>query len=118
MWFAVDHRGEEQSRGTLLALIITYVDDLFYLGPGKVVRMLHEWVTGEWPCSELQWASIHPGVRYLGMEIFQRGTGEYEITQHGYIMDLIRAHALLDAPQTLLPCPKEWMVDNIDPEPE
>ncbi|CAE7684535.1 TY5A, partial [Symbiodinium sp. KB8] len=118
LWYAVDHCGEERARGTLLALIITYVDDLFYMGPTKVVQQLHNWVNREWPCSELQWASTSPGVRYLGMEIFQRESGEYEVTQNGYIMDLIRAHDLTDAPQTLLPCPREWIAEGMDQESE
>ncbi|CAE7938539.1 TY1B-JR1 [Symbiodinium necroappetens] len=118
LWYAVDHCGEEKARGTLLALIITYVDDLFYMGPTKVVQQLHDWVNREWPCSELQWASTLPGVRYLGMEIFQRESGEYEVTQNGYIMDLIRAHDLIDAPQTLLPCPREWIAEGMDQESE
>ena len=118
LWYAIDHCGEERARGTLLALIITYVDDLFYMGPTKVVQQLHDWVNREWPCSELQWASTLPGVRYLGMEIFQRESGEYEVTQNGYIMDLIRAHDLMDAPQTLLPCPREWIAEGMDQESE
>ena len=40
------------------------------------------------------------------------------MTQQGYIMDLIRAHDLLQAPQTLLPCPREWITDDVDQEPE
>ena len=118
LWFAINKEGEEEAHGSLLALLITYVDDLFYVGPERLVRLLHEWVSGTWPCSDLQWASAPEGIRYLGMEIYQRNTGEYAITQRGYIMDLIRAHDLLDKPQTLLPCPKEWVTDEVDPEPE
>ena len=104
--------------GSRLCVIITYVDDLFYVGPEGLVCQLHEWVSAEWPCSELQWAAAPEGIRYLGMEIYQRETGEYAITQQGYIMDLIRAHDLLHSPKTLLPCPKEWVTDDVDPEPE
>ncbi|CAE7198854.1 RE1 [Symbiodinium sp. CCMP2592] len=118
LWYAVDQGGDLQAHGSLLALIITYVDDLFYMGPEGIVKMLHKWVHDQWPCSELQWASVSPGVRYLGMEIFQRETGEYEVTQNGYIMDLIRGHDMLGSPQTLLPCPKEWITDNVDTEAE
>ncbi|CAE7481190.1 RE1 [Symbiodinium sp. CCMP2592] len=115
IWFVVSER---EPQGELQGVIITYVDDLFYLGPPALVEKLHSWVSAEWPCSELQWASVYPGVRYLGMELFQRESGEYEVTQQGYIMDLIRAHDLLEAPQTLLPCPKEWITDAVDPENE
>ena len=118
LWFAVTKQGEEETRGSLLALLITYVDDLFYVGPEGLVRKLHGWVCNEWPCSGLQWAMAPEGIRYLGMEICQRETGEYAITQRGYIMDLIRAHNLTDEPKTMLPCPKEWVTDDVDQEPE
>ena len=45
LWFAVTKQGEEEARGSLLALLITYVDDLFYVGPESLVRKLHEWVS-------------------------------------------------------------------------
>ena len=120
LWFAINDSGEEEGRGTLVALLVTYVDDLFYIGPERLVLEMHNWVSAEWPCSGLQWASDPGGVRYLGMEIFQRESGEYEVTQSGYIMDLdlLRSHDLLHAPQTLLPCPKEWVTDDVDQEPE
>ncbi|CAE7295400.1 TY5A, partial [Symbiodinium sp. CCMP2592] len=118
LWFAINDSGEEEGRGTLVGLLVTYVDDLFYIGPQRLVLAMHGWVKAEWPCSDLQWASDPGGVRYLGMEIFQRESGEYEVAQSGYIMDLLRAHDLLQAPQTLLPCPKEWVTDDVDQEPE
>ncbi|CAE7897047.1 GIP [Symbiodinium microadriaticum] len=118
VWFVVYKSPEEEGDGNLVALLVTYVDDLFYIGPPKLVILLHKWISEEWPCSELQWATAPEGIRYLGMEVYQRESGEYEVTQQGYIMDLLRAHDLLQAPKTLLPCPKEWITDDVDPEPE
>ena len=109
VWFVVYKSPEEEGDGNLVALLVTYVDDLFYIGPPKLVMLLHNRISEEWPCSELQWATAPEGIRYLGMEVYQRESGEYEITQQGYIMDLLRAHDLLQAPKTLLPCPKEWI---------
>ncbi|CAE7216076.1 Cfap91 [Symbiodinium sp. CCMP2592] len=116
LWFVMFQSKDEAPR--LVGLVVTYVDDIFYIGPVKIVEKIHGWVSAEWPCSGLEWASAPEGIRYLGMEVYQRESGEYEVTQQGYIMDLIRAHDLLQAPQTLLPCPKEWITDDVDPEPE
>ena len=78
--------------------------------------MIHAWVLEEWPCSELEWAT--QGTRYLGMEVLQRHSGAFEIHQRGYIMDLLRAHDMVDAPATQRPCPKEWITDDVPEEAE
>ena len=102
----------------LLGCIITYVDDLFYVSVREIVVAVHAWVLEEWPCSPLEWASAVGGTRYLGMEVVQRSSGAFEIHQKGYILDLLRSHGMQDTPGTLLPCPKEWVADDISPEPE
>ena len=109
---------EERNDVELIAMVITYVDDLFYLSDDEVVGMLHGWVQSEWPCSALEWANAEGGARYLGLEVYQRESGEFEVKQEGYILDLVRAHDLMNAPQTLLPCPKEWITEELDAEPE
>ena len=98
--------------------MITYVDDLFYVAEDKLVVVVRAWVLEAWPCSNLEWASATGGTRYLGMEVFQRSSGAYEIHQKGYILDLLRSHDMLEAPGTSLPCPKEWISDDVSPEPE
>ena len=103
---------------SLLGCIITYVDDLFYVSEREIIMRVHAWVLEEWPCSALEWASATGGTRYLGMEIFQRSSGAFEIHQKGYILDLLRSHGMQDTPGTLLPCPKEWVADDISTEPE
>ena len=113
LWF-IFFENEEGLEGC----IITYVDDLFYVSRTEIVTAVHAWVLEEWPCSALEWASASGGTRYLGMEVFQRASGVFEIHQKGYILDLLRAHGLQDAPGTLLPCPKEWVMDDVSSEPE
>ena len=83
-----------------------------------VVKAVDMWILEEWPCNELEWASEGGGTRYLGMEVFQRSSGAYEIHQKGYILDLLRSHGMHDCPGTLLPCPKEELPDDVSPEPE
>ena len=92
LWFAYDCDG----------LIITYVDDLFYLSIPEVIEALHAWVEAEWPCSALEWASSHDGTRYLGIVVKQLSDGSYEISQEGYVMDLLRSHDMEQAAGTKL----------------
>ena len=107
-----------EGEGELLGCLITYVDDLFYVAESRVVRAVHTWILEEWPCNDLEWAAEGRGTRYLGMEVFQRPSGAYEIHQKGYILDLLRSHGMDDSPGTLLPCPKEWLSDDVSSEPE
>ena len=97
-----------------MALLVTYVDDLFFLGNTAVVELLDGWVRKEWPCSKLQWADKDDGVRYLGTEVFQRQSGAFELKQTGYIEDLLRAHEMTEACPTKLPCPREWIADDFE----
>ncbi|CAE7406162.1 GIP [Symbiodinium sp. CCMP2592] len=114
VWMAFDEKGNERAKGSLVALLVTYVDDLFFLGSTSVVELLDEWVRKEWPCSGLQWADGEDGVRYLGTEVYQRASGAFELKQTGYIEDLLRAHEMTDACPTKLPCPKEWISEDFE----
>ena len=102
----------------LIAMIILYVDDLFYLGRQEAIRAIHAWVESDWPCSPLEWAHEEGGARYLGCEIRQGSSGEFVISQLGYILDLLRSHEMQDVTPTALPCPREWIVDHLSEEPE
>ena len=93
----------------LLAMIITYVDDIFYLAESDLIKVLHAWVEEEWPCSPLQWTESEEGTRYLGIEIRQNEKKQFELCQSAYIKNLLRSHGLEEAIPTKLPCPKEWM---------
>ena len=102
----------------LVGCVITYVDDLFYVSDRDIVMAVHAWIVEEWPRSALEWASDAGDTRYLGMEVFQRSSGAYEIHQRGYILDLLRSHDMIDTPGSKLPCPKEWITDDFSEEPE
>ena len=65
VWLAFDEKGNERSKGSLVALLVTYVDDLFFLGNTAVVELLDGWVRKEWPCSKLQWADKDDGAAIL-----------------------------------------------------
>ena len=118
IWLAYDKDDVVQSQGSLLALIITYVDDLFYLSDKPIVEAIHSWVQEAWPCSELEWADGLCGTRYLGMEIRQQEDFAFELSQEGYIRELLRSYGMEDALSTKLPCPKEWLLEGEDSEEE
>ena len=114
VWMAFDEQGNEKAQGTLVALLVTYVDDLFFLGSTTVVELLDQWVRKEWPCSALQWADDEDGTRYLGTEVYQRPSRAFELKQTGYIEDLLRAYEMTEACPTKLPCPKEWIAEDFE----
>ena len=118
LWMAFDEQNHLKEQGELLALIITYVDDLFYLSEDSLVRAIHDWVQAEWPCSQLEWAHEAPGTRYLGMEVVQKPNFVFEICQEGYIKELLRNYDMSDSVGTKLPCPKEWLCEGEGSEDE
>ncbi|CAE7409265.1 GIP [Symbiodinium necroappetens] len=118
IWLAYDEKDVVKSQGSLLALIITYVDDLFYLSDKPIIEAIHSWVQEAWPCSELEWADGCGGTRYLGMEIQQQPDFTFELSQEGYIRELLRSYGMEEALSTRLPCPKEWLADGEDSEEE
>ena len=52
-------------------VVVTYVDDLLYLGAEGVIKALHEFVELEWLTSLLEWINEVTPVRYLGVENLQ-----------------------------------------------
>ncbi|CAE7665157.1 HCF244, partial [Symbiodinium sp. CCMP2456] len=77
-----------------------------------VIEAIHAWIQEAWPCSELEWADGPTGTRYLGMEIQQRPDFAFELSQEGYIRELLRSYGMEDALSTKLPCPREWLAGD------
>ena len=89
-----------RAQGSLLAIVIAYVDDLLYLAEKS-------------PGSQLEWAQDPGGTRYLGMELHQREDYAFDLPRRlGYIRELLRNHSVDDTVGTRLPCPKEWLQDG------
>ncbi|CAE6961298.1 RE1, partial [Symbiodinium sp. CCMP2456] len=116
LWLAFDEDEVMRAKGGLLALLITYVDDLLYLANKSLIAALHSWVQEAWPCSELEWADSKEGTRYLGMEIHQRPDYAFELSQEGYIRELLRAYDMEETLSTKLPCPREWLGEDSEEE--
>ena len=117
MWLALWNGGNQDAHSILIAILVLYVDDIFYVSEEVVIQTLHNWVVEKWPCSPLEWAHEGKGTRYLGCEVVQRGY-QFILSQSGYIADLLRSYNKDDLLPTLLPSPREWIVDPIDDTPE
>ena len=47
------------------------------------------------------------------MEIHQRVDDNFEeISQEGYVKELLRSHGMVETVASKLPCPKEWFVEG------
>ena len=97
---------------TLEGIIVTYVDDLLYLCCVELMKKIHGWVKGKWPCADLELAIQPGGIRYLGMELVQYEDGTFSLGQEGYVENLTKAHGLDQDASAGLPCPKEWVKDT------
>ena len=98
---------------TLCGVLVTYVDDLLYLCLKCIMEVLHQAVKDMWPCSALEFAAQDEGVRYLGMELYERENGFF-LSQAGYIESLLKGHGLPPDIRAQLPCPREWLSDEDD----
>ena len=99
----------------VLAYLVIYVDDIMYLGETTTIQEVHRWLSSEWKASDLTWASSLEGIRFLGLEIYKKKTG-YFMCQLGYLSELLRHHNLSNGPGAKTPCPREWLLGEVDAE--
>ena len=93
----------------LRGILVTYVDDLLYMGQKELIVQVHDKISSIWPCSALEFADS--GLRYLGMELVQE-EGYVTLSQESYVDNLVRLHGLDPQSSAGLPCPKEWLQDE------
>eukprot|EP00439_Symbiodinium_sp_Y106_P029796 s3022_g3.t1 len=102
--------------------ILVYVDDLLVLGSKGTAESVHRWVSSMWSCSDLEKASAHKPLRFLGIDIYEvndeYGVCGFTLSQEGYIDELVRSHALEVTPRAMVPVPKEWVKDAPPEETE
>ena len=96
-------------RPILRGILVTYVDDLLYMGQRELIVQIHEKISSIWPCSTLEFAD--EGLRYLGMELVQE-EAYVTLSQESYVDNLVRLHGLDPQSSAGLPCPKEWLQDE------
>ena len=84
-------------------------------GETTTIQEVHRWLSSEWKASDLTWASSLEGIRFLGLEIYKKTTG-YFMCQLGYLTELLRHHNLSNGPGAKTPCPREWLLGEVDAE--
>lgn len=93
----IQETGEEdwsEEKCPLRALMMVYVDDVFAVGEGPILKALIGCIQQEWKTSDPEWVSGKP-VRFLGMEIQkeddeERGGSCWKASQVNYTKDLLR----------------------------
>ena len=93
LWKLVpDFEGEEETSITL-GLLMTYVDDIFMVGPISVIQEVSQKIMEMWETTPAEKVGIDP-VRFLGMEVSKEKDPEktkevWKITQESYVKDLL-----------------------------
>ena len=84
---------EEDESEEMKGLVMTYVDDLFIVGPQEVTKAIREHVQKTWTTSSPQDVSEVP-IKFLGMEVSKEWDHQAErfawfISQSSYVEDLL-----------------------------
>ena len=74
-----------------LGYLMVYIDDLMIASQSSVMESFFQWISNRWECDALDILTEDHPIKFLGMEIHQEADG-YEISQEGYIKELLRAH--------------------------
>lgn len=114
-------RGEEglQEEPELLGLIMTYVDDMFFVGEEKIVKLMIQEMRRCWKTSEPEMVG-KKSIRFLGMDVHvekneETGFEEWFVSQESYIRDLI---AKEEVAEKRIPISREQSAELSCPEPE
>ncbi|CAE7780259.1 GIP [Symbiodinium sp. CCMP2592] len=98
--------------GSVCGYAIVYVDDILILSSKSHADALHAFITSQWECTPLQEATEDKPVTFLGVDIHlardSAGTVGFELSQTGYIDELLRAYCLNPSKKTC-PLPREWV---------
>ena len=76
------------SSGFVIGHILVYVDDLLILGSKGTAESVHRWIKSMWNCSDLERATAHKPLRFLGIDIHEvcddHGVCGFTLSQEGY----------------------------------
>ncbi|CAE7229590.1 GIP, partial [Symbiodinium sp. CCMP2456] len=106
-WWSI----KDQS-GSLVAIILIYVDDYLILGPKEVLQDLAAMVQEEWETSDLSILTEDNEVKFLGMELSLKN-GEIRLGQRGYVEELMRAYDMKDTDVSKIPLNKDEAVYEV-----
>ena len=112
----IDSSGKE----SIVGYILFYVDDTLAVGPPEYVHGFFDWLEATWETSGPEVVSKDTTVRFLGLELSMRESGNLKIAQPGYIDELLRKRQVTGFSKVLFM--KEWATDeipeNVDTSPE
>ena len=79
--------------GSVIAVVIVYVDDVALFGPESVVRALVAVIGEKWTLSEPTWSLNNRPVSFCGMELLQLPCG-WRVTQVKYLTELLNRYEI------------------------
>ncbi|CAE7838747.1 RE1 [Symbiodinium sp. CCMP2592] len=89
------------SDGTNVGYVLVYVDDILMVSSRLVAEAFHAWIKDRWECSDLEQATAHKALRFLGVDVYEAYDAEgpcgFTLSQEGYI------------DESLVPIPKDWV---------
>ncbi len=93
LWKIIKEGDQEEETPKLRGLLMTYVDDMFICGEGKVIEELMKTIRRTWTTSEPDRVSRVP-IRFLGMDVSkrfdeERGKEVWFVSQESYIKDML-----------------------------
>ena len=97
--------GDRGGEGTLVGMILVYVDDLLVLAQPDLVDPVLEEVKSIWDLSSPEEINGENGTRFLGSELWKFNTGEFMATQKAYTVDLLR--------RNLGPNQSDWKIRKV-----
>ena len=93
LWKVNKRKKDEDSQMPQTAgWVAVYVDDFLVAMHAQEIAGLFEAIKSTWKCSEEEYVKTDKGMRFCGYEIRARETGGFEMTQEGYIRDLIERY--------------------------
>ena len=111
----VDADGRE---GTLLGLMMTYVDDIFTVGSRPLVEAVIKEIQATWTSSPPEWIGTEP-VRFLGMEVStfkdENNLEVWHVSQKSYIQELVGSDPKLK--MKVIPITRDQCTPSIPSEP-
>ena len=88
-------------------IVVVYVDDVLVCSTLPVLRATSSAIGGLWKTTDL--AIITPGFpqRFLGMEVEMDSSGDFWVSQHGYIKEILRSRGISAARKDKVPLSKD-----------
>ena len=98
--------------GSLIAVMIVYVDDIAAFGPQSVIAALIQSIKEYWTLSEPSWSLGGNQVMFCGMELVQHAWG-WRISQVRYMTELLNRYGIEGTASSPMPKVEEPEVEDL-----